>query len=160
MKAEEIAAQIARLAAPALAAAGLELVDVEVWPRQKTLVRVVIDRPGGVGVEDCARASRHLGDILDVHDPIASGYVLEVSSPGLDRPLKKPADFTWAVGRPVRLTTRAPVGGGNVLTGVLSGFEGGVLTLEAEAGVFRLGLDEVTKARLDIDPFSQEKIKR
>ena len=160
MKAEEIAAQIARLAAPALAAARLELVDVEVQPHKQTLVRVLVDRPGGVGVEDCARLSRQLGDILDVHDLIASAYVLEVSSPGLDRPLKKPADFAWAVGRPVRLTTRRLVEGKNVLTGVLSGFEENVLTLESETGVFSLALDEVAKARLDIDPFGREKIKR
>ena len=160
MKTEEITAQIARLAAPALTATGLELVDVEVQPRKQTLVRLVVDRPGGIGVEDCARASRQLSDILDVHDLIESGYVLEVSSPGLDRPLKKPADFAWAVGRPVRLTTRRPVEGGNVLKGILSGFEEDILTLEAETGVFSLALDEVAKARLDIDPFGQEKVKQ
>ncbi|MBW2618978.1 MAG: ribosome maturation factor RimP [Deltaproteobacteria bacterium] len=160
MKTEEIIAQIARLAAPALATDRLELVDVEVQPRKKTLVRLVVDRPGGVGIEDCARLSRQMGDILDVHDLIESGYVLEVSSPGLDRPLKKPADFAWAVGRPVRLTSRRPVEGGNVLRGILRGFEEDVLTLEAETGVFSLALDEVAKAKLDIDPFGQEKVKQ
>ncbi len=159
MDAQAVDEKIRAIAAPAIAAAGVELVDVEIFGQAKRLVvRVTIDRPEGVGVEDCARFSRHLSDLLDVHDVIEPSYVLEVSSPGLDRPLKKPSDFKWAVGKRVKVTTRRPIDGENVFTGLLADFEDETVTLDIEGETVKLAISEVAKARLDVgDPFGRRK---
>ena len=154
----DLAERTTRLAQPALAACGLELVDVELaGGRGRTILRVVIDSPDGVGVDDCAKFSRLLGDILDVEDPIEANYVLEVSSPGLDRPLKKPAHFVWALGKDVRITLRQPLEGQNVFRGRLVSFDEQTnkINLEVADGELVVDLDELAKARLDVDPFDR-----
>lgn len=154
----DLAERIARLAQPALAACGLELVDVETIGGQgRTTLRVVLDSSDGVGVEDCAKFSRLLGDILDVEDPIEANYVLEVSSPGLDRPLKKPAHFAWAQGKDVRITLRQPLEGRNVFRGRLVSFDEQTnkINLEVDDGELVVDLDELARARLDVDPFGR-----
>ena len=153
---EDVTAQIRELAAPALKASGLEMVDLEVVPHKRMLIRVIVDREGGVSVDDCAFLSRRLSDLFDVHDPIERAYVLEVSSPGLDRPLKKPSDFVWAQGKPVKVTIRRAEEGRDTFEGRLAGFEDGALTLETEAGEVRLDLSQVAKARLNVDPFKRD----
>jgi len=153
----DLTEKVRRLAQPALAASGLSLVDVEILGQgRKLLVRAVVDQPGGVGVEDCARLSRQLGDILEVHDLIDRPYILEVSSPGLDRALKKPSDFAWAVGKPIRLTVHQPREGQNVFSGLLTAFEDEVLTLDTGSASLKLPLSEVARARLNIDPFRRD----
>ena len=152
---EEVAAQVRRLSPPALVACGLGLVDVEVVPQnRRVMVRVVVDKPGGsVGVDDCARFSRQLGDILDVHDAITAAYVLEVSSPGVFRPLKKPEDFAWAVGRRIKLVLRRPVGGRAELVGGLEAFDGRTIFLALPEGGVAVALEDVARARLEADLF-------
>ncbi len=153
---KKLAEIVKHLAEPALRANDLALVDVEVKPlKRRLLVRVVVDRPGGVMVDDCARMSRQLSDLLDVHDPIHSSYTLEVSSPGLNRPLKKKADYAWAVGRRIRVTTTKPKDGRNVFVGRLADLDAEVVILETDDGAVRLKLEEVAKARLDFEPFKQ-----
>ncbi len=114
------------------ASQGLELVDVEFRGGGKArMLRLYIDKPGGVTHEDCAWVSRELGTILDVEDAIPGGpYTLEVSSPGLDRKLLKAADYERFAGRRVRLMTREPVNGSRHLEGRLQGLREGLVTLE------------------------------
>jgi ribosome maturation factor RimP len=114
------------------ASSGLEVVDVEFRGGGKSrMLRVFIDKPGGVTHEDCANLSRDVGTILDVEDAVPGGsYLLEVSSPGLDRKLVRPADYERFAGSRVRVKTRAPVEGSRHFEGRLQRFEDGRIVLE------------------------------
>ncbi len=148
--------KLKELAEPALSATGLELVDLETaGDAKKPRLRVVVDKPGGVNVDDCAELNRFLSDILDVHDLIPDSYVLEVSSPGLDRPLKKADHFAWAVGREVRLNLRRSISGNNVAVGRLIAFDGRELTLTTGDESRIIPLEDVARARLHVDPFGR-----
>jgi ribosome maturation factor RimP len=118
------------------ASLGLEIVEVELRGGGKSrMLRIFIDKPGGVTHEDCANLSREVSTIFDVEDAIPGGpYVLEVSSPGLDRKLSRPSDFEKFQGSRVKLTTKDPVNGNRHFEGRLERFESGRLTLDlAEA---------------------------
>jgi ribosome maturation factor RimP len=110
---------------------GLEVVEVEFRGGGKArMLRIFIDKPGGVTHEDCANLSREVGTILDVEDVIPGGqYLLEVSSPGLDRKLVKPADYERFAGSRVKLTTRQPLAGSRHFEGRLESLHDGRLTL-------------------------------
>jgi ribosome maturation factor RimP len=114
---------------------GLELVEVELrGSGAGRMLRIFIDKPGGVTHEDCANLSREVGTILDVEDVVPGDrYVLEVSSPGLDRKLTRPADFERFAGSRVKLTTREPVNGNRHFEGKLERFQEGRLTLDLGA---------------------------
>ena len=120
------------------ATSGLEIVDVEFLGGGKArMLRVFLDKSAagtdplaGVTHEDCAKFSREFGTILDVEDVMPGAYTLEVSSPGLDRKLVKPADFTRFTGSRLKLTMRQPVNGNRHFEGRLEKFEGGRLTLD------------------------------
>ena len=111
---------------------GLEVVEVEMRGGGKArMLRISIDKPSGVTHEDCANLSREVSTILDIEDAVPGGsYVLEVSSPGLDRKLIRPADFERFQGSRVKLTTRMPVNGNRHFEGRLEHFESGKLTLD------------------------------
>jgi ribosome maturation factor RimP len=148
------------------ASSGLELVEVELRGGGKSrMLRITIDKPGGVTHEDCANLSREVGTILDVEDAVPGGsYLLEVSSPGLDRALKQASDFERFAGSLVKLTTREPVDGNQHFEGRLEGFRDGRITLvlggkalsdkqkkkQSAAGTTRLEIDlaNVVKANL------------
>jgi len=149
------------------ASSGLEIVDVEMrGGGNKRMLRIVVDRPpaldtpGGVTHEDCANLSREVGTILDVEDVVPGGsYVLEVSSPGLDRKLSRPADYERFTGSRVKLTTRTPINGNRHFEGRLESFEEGRLKLlvskpgskKQDAGInesFEIELANVEKANL------------
>lgn len=139
---------------PVLKDHGLELVDVE-WreARPRGALRVAVDRAGGVRVEDCERVSRELGDVLDAAGLIDGPYDLEVSSPGLDRVLRKERELRWAVGKPVRCW----IAGGQEFQGRLAEVAPDCLVLEDRDGR-RLEVPRaaVTKARLDVEvPWSR-----
>ena len=121
--------QIAQRVAESLA---LELVEVEMRGGGKgRMLRIIIDKPGGVTHDDCANLSREVSAILDVEDAVAgAGYTLEVSSPGLDRKLQKPADFERFAGSMVKLMTREPVNNNRHFQGRLQSFVDGRLTLD------------------------------
>jgi ribosome maturation factor RimP len=124
---------------------GYEMVDVDFSPSGR-LVRVFIDKPGGVDVEDCAQVSNHLTHLFAVE---AIDYErLEVSSPGLDRPLKKEADFARFDGQEAKLKLREPIGSARRLTGVLRGVDAGVVRLETPEGTHAIPLANIDKARL------------
>ena len=118
------------------ASLGLEVVEIELHGGGKSrMLRIFIDKPGGVTHDDCSNFSREAGTIFDVEDAVPGGaYLLEVSSPGLDRKLSKAADFERFAGSLVKLMTRDPVNGNRHFEGRLEHFESGRLTLDlAEA---------------------------
>lgn len=117
----------------ALASLGLELCHVDWRPgARRGVLTLTIDRPGGVTLEDCEAASRAASDLLEAADPIPGAWVLEVCSPGLDRPLWSLDDARRFVGRRVRVTTTAPVDGARHMKGLLEGVEGGALVVVDE----------------------------
>jgi ribosome maturation factor RimP len=133
--------QVRQIVARVADSSGLELVDVELRGGGKArMLRVVIDKPGGVTHEDCASLSREVGTILDVEDVVPGGsYTLEVSSPGLDRALVRPADYQRFTGSRVKLTTRHPVNGNRYFEGRLESFQEGRLTLDVSAAHKKFG---------------------
>jgi len=132
---------------------GLHLVDVELkGSNANALLRVYIDKAAGVSHADCQLVSEQLSAMLDVEDPFPGRYVLEVSSPGLDRKLTKPSDFTYFVGRRARLVLREAVGDQKVLEGKLAGFEYGRVRLEqGEQGQRELDLANIRRAQLVVE---------
>lgn len=139
------------LLAPVVEDLGYELVGVEFHPHgRSSLLRVYIDAEDGVTVDDCARVSDQVSGILDVEDPISGHYTLEVSSPGLDRPLFVPAHFQRFTGRRARLHLSRPLAQrpSTRLTGVLAGLEGEDLTVEVDGQRLTVPIAEVVKARL------------
>mgnify|MGYP001309710344 FL=1 len=124
---------------------GYELVDWETSPGGR-LVRVFIDKAGGVDVEDCAKLSQHLTRLFAVE---GSDYErLEVSSPGLDRPLRKAADYERFRGQEAKLVLREKLNASRKLTGVLAGLDGADALLETDAGTVRVPLEGIERARL------------
>jgi ribosome maturation factor RimP len=124
---------------------GYEMVDCDLSPSGR-LVRVFIDKPGGVDVEDCAHVSSHLTHLFAVEG--IDYERLEVSSPGLDRPLKKEADFVRFDGQEAKLKLREPIGNARRVTGVLRGVDAGVVRLETAEGMHAIPLANIDKARL------------
>lgn len=136
---------------------GYELVLLEYNAhRGSGLLRLFIDAAGGVTLGDCEKVSREVEGLLDVEDPIPQNYRLEVSSPGLDRPLVKPAHFERFAGAQVRVQLLAPQDGRRKFRGVLRGMRGGGVVLETQdAGTVELALDNIERARL-VPDYEQE----
>jgi ribosome maturation factor RimP len=124
---------------------GYELVDFETSPRGR-LMRVFIDSPNGITVDDCATVSNQLTRIFEVEN--VEYDRLEVSSPGLDRPLRKPADFERFAGQEVQVRIRMPIANQRNFAGVLQGLKDNVVTLETEKGSMEIPFEEIEKARL------------
>jgi ribosome maturation factor RimP len=131
----EVLARIREIAERVAASEGIEVVDVELRGKGRgTLLRIFIDKQGGVSHRDCEIISRQLSAILDVEDPIETGYVLEVSSPGVERRLHRPDDYTRFTGKKVRLILKQPLEGRRQVVGRLEGLENGVVRVTAEGG--------------------------
>ncbi len=132
---------------------GLELVHAEVAGAGRSpIVRVYIDKPGGVTHEDCSEVSTHVGTVLDVEDFIPGTYTLEVSSPGLERGLYGLGDFERFAGRLAKMKTRGAVGGQRNFRGRIEGVEGEEIIFEDRTtGRVRVPVSEVAKANLEID---------
>lgn len=126
----------------------VELVDVEYVKERDYYLRVYIDKAGGIDIDDCQRLSERLEEILDREDVIPDAYILEVSSPGLDRVLRKERDFVREHGRVVDVTLYAPFEGKKQWTGTLAGYDGETLTLDD--GI-RIPMKQVSQVRLHID---------
>jgi ribosome maturation factor RimP len=143
------------------AAHGLELFDLQLTREsQGWIVRVTIDRPGpaatpedSVGIEDCVTVSREMSAILDVDDPLDRTYTLEVTSPGLDRPLRHEADFRRFAGRTASIVLQAPLDGQTFFNGRIDGVEDGhvVLRVGKRNRAHRLPLDGIKRARLEVE---------
>lgn len=132
---------------------GLALVDVELKGRgANQILKVYIDRAGGVTHADCQTVSEQLSAHLDVEDMFPGPYVLEVSSPGLDRSLVKPTDYLHFAGRRARLVLREPLGDQKVVEGRLAGYEAGRVRLDlGSEGVHELELSNISKAKLIVE---------
>ncbi|WJW76512.1 ribosome maturation factor RimP [Thiohalobacter sp. IOR34] len=135
---------------PAVNALGCELVGIEYLPSGKhSVLRIYIDREDGVTLDDCQQVSYQVSGLLDVEDPVPGQYTLEVSSPGLDRPLFREADFERFAGQPVKIRMALPIEGQRKFTGLLQGVRQGQVILETEDGSeIGLPLDQIEQARL------------
>lgn len=142
------------LTAPVMAAAGYELVDVEYQKEGKDwILRLFIDHlqsesDRGIGLDDCQKVSHLVTEILDEKDPIPGTYMLEVSSPGLERPLKKIQDYQRFAGHKAEIKLFEPVDGSRRLTGKLLGVADGKIVLETESGTKQILFVQVAKAHL------------
>lgn len=136
---------------PHLAEQGYELVELE-YGRQggSGVLRFFIDKAGGgITLDDCTAVSQLLSPLLDRLDLVSERYLLEVSSPGIDRPVRKPADFRRFLGEPLRLRSVAPVEGRSQYRGVLIGFEDGLISMDCNGTACTIHIENVKSARLD-----------
>ncbi|MBI3664875.1 MAG: ribosome maturation factor RimP [Acidobacteria bacterium] len=153
MSATTIIEKVTEIARRVTSSEGLELVEVE-WKGggNNWVLRIFIDKEGGVTLSDCEMVSRQVGVILDVEEVIPVRYTLEVSSPGLDRKLLKPADYQRFLGKKAKVSLRAPVDGRRHFVGRLAEFEAGQVGLEVEGGRrVQFPLEEVQTARLVVE---------
>ena len=162
-----LAAEIAGLAEPVLADLGFQLVRVVVSGRNGATVQIMAERPEGtITVEECAEISRRLSPVLDVHDPIKGQYTLEVSSPGIDRPLVRPSDFDAWAGYEAKIEMKELISGRKRFRGVLEGIEGEEVRIEVELDqlgrqVIGLPLGLIGEARLVLtDELIRETLRR
>ena len=145
------AVEVGRLIEPILTELGLEMVEVQY--RQEPIgwvLRIIIFRDGGVSIDDCARVSREASRLLDVEDLIDQKYHLEVSSPGLDRPLKTERDFSRNLGKKVKLVVDE-LGKQETEIGIIRSVQDGVLALQSLSGEISIPLADIKNARLEIE---------
>ena len=142
---------VADLIKPTLEGNGIELVDVEYKKTGKTWVlRVFIDKNQGVTVHDCQELSRESEDLIEIHELIDDHCVLEVSSPGLDRPLKKDTDFLRNKGKRIQIKTYSPINNKKENEGTVIDFVNGTLFLEDKKDILKVSLTEIAQAKLII----------
>ncbi|MBI5468377.1 MAG: ribosome maturation factor RimP [Deltaproteobacteria bacterium] len=153
MKVEGLEDKLRALAEPLLTDLGFELVDVAFATEYgRKVLRFFIDKPGGVTIDDCTQASRELSTLLDVQDPIPQRYTLEVSSPGLDRPLVKEKDFIRYAGKKVRIKTKEPIEGRrNFKATIDSVGDGSISVTDFDGRRFVIELARIDRARLEIE---------
>ena len=134
---------------PGARALGFEIVTVElIGQGPSTVLRIYIDGPEGVTVNDCAKVSDQVSAILDVEDPIPDRFTLEVSSPGLDRPLCKVSHFEAAIGQKIRLQTMVQIFGRRRFAGTLTAVTDEIVTLDIDGQTHEVPMDNILKARL------------
>ena len=153
--AEGVKEAVRRIAERVTAGRGFELVDVEVKREPKGhRVRLFVDKEGGIGLDDLQSVSEEMSAILDAEDPVDSTYTLEVSSPGLDRPLRGEADYRRFLGRLARISSYEPVEGRRHWTGRLRSVEDGIVSLDLEheqGAPARIPLDKIAHGRLEVE---------
>lgn len=139
--------QVEKIVSGLLSGTEIDLVDVEYVKERDWYLRVFIDKTGGIEIDDCQMLSEKLEAELDKHELLQESYTLEVSSPGLDRILKKEKDFQREMGKAVDLTFYSPLRGSKNLTGVLSGYDGKNVVIDEET----IPLDKIAQVRLHIE---------
>jgi ribosome maturation factor RimP len=143
---------IERLVIPILEDEGLELVDIEFQRERRGLfLRIYIDKNGGINLADCTALNHRLSAILDVEDIIDTNYILEVSSPGLTRPLKKTQDYKKYQGHLVRIKTYKPIDNQKIFKGVLVDLKDGIVKIEYKEKKWLIPLETIAKANLDFE---------
>ena len=149
---ETVIGAITSLVMPVLQEMDLELVDV-LYRRESSgwVLRLVIDKEDGVTLENCTAVSREVSHLLDIEDIIEQAYSLEVSSPGLDRPLKSTSDFQRFAGRKAKVTTKEPVEGNQVCIGRIKKVEDELIIMEVGQQELRIPFSEIAKARLEVE---------
>ena len=145
-----IVSDVSHLAEPLLHEFDLEMVDIEFqFESGRWILRVFIDKEGGVTVDDCTNVSRELGNLIEVEDIIDYPYVLEISSPGLNRPLRKESDFMRSIGKMVKLRMSRPINRRRNFTGRLANVREGIISLLVDdSNLVELPLKEIDKARV------------
>jgi len=152
IKKDEIAARVRKIAEEVLHNGVIELVHVEIIGVGKPTVRIFIDKPGGVTLDDCSDVSQQIGFVLDREDIIPTSYMLEVSSPGLERRLYSLQDFQKYKGRLAKVKTHQPINGQKNFKGVIKSVEGNqIVFLDKTSGEVRFEYELVAKANLEID---------
>lgn len=152
MAKQKIVDLVEEMALPVVQEAGLELVDVEfVKEGGRWYLRIFIDKPGGIDIEDCRYVSERLDKLLDEKDPIPQSYALEVSSPGIERPLKKRDDYNRFAGRLANITTFVPYQGKKKFNGRIKGLRENDVVLEINGSELLIPLKHVASARLEVE---------
>jgi ribosome maturation factor RimP len=145
----DVAARIEGLLHDVVEAKGLELLHVEYRPRGATsLLKVYVDKLGGVNLEDCERVSKHISVLLDVEDLIPHHYVLEVSSPGIERPLFRESDYQRFIGKEIRLMTTEKIENRRKFTGFIRNLTKGILSLECDEKTYQIPFGKIKEANL------------
>ena len=144
--------RLIQLVGPVVEGFGCELVELQ-FRREAPgwVLRRVIDNANGIGIDDCARISREVAHLLEVEDPIEQSYSLEVSSPGLDRPLKSERDFLRCKGKKAKVVVREPIDGQNQCIGLIEDVTEESVTLRTEHGIMDIPFTRMKKARLVIE---------
>jgi ribosome maturation factor RimP len=148
---DDIKQKVLRLAKHVADEQGLELFDIELSGKGKLLLRVIIDKEGGVTLDDCERLSKNLGAVLDVEDPFSGPYTLEISSPGLDRPLKGIVDFEKNKGKLARIITKEKIENQNFFIGRIITVESDLIKLLVNDREIDVPFEKISKARLEVE---------
>ncbi len=149
---EEYERRAEALLSPIVEQAGFELVDVEyVKEAGSWYLRGYIDKPGGITVNDCEAVSRIFSDRLDEDDFIEDSYIMEISSPGLDRPLKKEKDFARSIGKEVEIRTYRPIEKQKEFSGILTAYDDNSVTVEEDGNLRAFEKKDIALIRLKID---------
>lgn len=147
---ETVAERVWEIAEPLVTHEGLEIVDVEFHRESRGMVlRFYLDRQGGISLDDLTRVSRQLGDVLDVHDAVPGPYTLEVSSPGINRRLRRPDHFLRYLGQRVRVRTIAPRDGRRVFTGTLQQVDSEGVTVDVGGASHLIHFREIAQANYE-----------
>lgn len=148
----KIVEQVEEIITPCVQESGLELVDVEfVKEGGSWYLRIYIDKPGGIGLEDCGRLSQKIDRLLDEKDPIPQSYYLEVSSPGIERPLKKISDYNRFAGELALITTFVPFDGKKKITGRITAARGDDIVIDSDGKELSIPFRQVASARLKVE---------
>jgi ribosome maturation factor RimP len=146
-----ITSAVEKLVQPWLDDSGFELVDIEYLKEGGNwFLRVIVDKEGGIDIEDCSRISEFVSEMLDKADPISDAYFLEVTSPGAERPLKKPEDFIKALNSNVYVTTYEPVNGHKEFEGILEAYDENQLVIRTGKTKYVIPTGKMAGARLAV----------
>lgn len=149
MNRQEVLEKLERICTPVLDQLGFRLIEWEYTNEQgRWIIRLYIDREGGVKIDDCERISHALEDLIDVELDLNRGYSLEVSSPGINRPLRRPEDFSRFKGSTIKLTTSHPLNGRSNYCGVIENVTSDAVDMVVDGMRFHIPFDALKKARL------------
>ncbi|NWF98395.1 MAG: ribosome maturation factor RimP [Nitrospirae bacterium] len=129
----------------------VDIFDIEILGKGKMLLRIMIDKPEGVTLDDCEQFSRSLSALLDIEDPFEGPYTLEVSSPGLDRPLKKPEDFENNTGKLARIVTSEKINNQSFFIGRILKVQNNIIVILTKEKEIKIPFDKIKKANLEIE---------
>lgn len=147
-----IAESVCQIIRPVLTSEGMELIDIEYRREGKGWVlRLFIDKKGGVTLDDCTNVSHQIGDLIEVKEIIDHPYILEVSSPGLNRPLKNISDFERFKGKQVKIKARKLIDGRRNFKGTLMGYDRGIVRIAIDSEIYGIPYKEIVKANLIYD---------
>jgi len=147
---EELVRRFWSVFEPEILEQGYELVEVELTGDSGVrILRAYIDKPGGILHEDCAAVSQLLNPLLDADNFISENYILEVSSPGIDRPVRKPEDFVRFAGESITVVTHSPIDGRKKFSGILRGFDDGLIQVDCAGTLYSIHAENLRKANLN-----------